>query len=234
MLICAATGNAGKLKELRRILEAQGHEVKSQKELGITLEPEETGTTFRENAAIKALAICRASGLPTVADDSGLSVDALNGEPGVYSARYCGRHGDDEANNDKLLAAMAQVPAERRAAHFTSAVCLMLPSGQQITFMGECPGRIGTERQGTNGFGYDPLFIPDFVGGADGLSRTPNTQGLSYAQLEDWQKDAISHRGAALREMKRQLPAFLAEAGVDVDFTRNEKDDGERLIDSAR
>lgn len=234
MLICAATGNAGKLKELRRILEAQGHEVKSQKELGITLEPEETGTTFQENAAIKAQAICQASGLPTVADDSGLSVDALNGEPGVYSARYCGHHGDDEANNDKLLAAMAQVPAERRAAHFTSAVCLMLPSGQQITFMGECPGHIGTERQGDNGFGYDPLFIPDFVGGADGLSRTPNTEHLTYAQLEDWQKDAISHRGVALREMKRQLPAFLAQAGVDVGFSRNEKDDGERLIDSAR
>lgn len=232
--MCAATGNAGKLKELRRILEAQGHEVKSQKELGITLEPDETGTTFEENAAIKAQAICQVSGLPTIADDSGLSVDALGGEPGVYSARYCGRHGDDEANNDKLLAAMAQVPAQRRAAHFTSAVCLVLPTGQQITFVGECPGRIGTQRRGDNGFGYDPLFIPDFVGGADGLSRIPNTNDLSYAQLEDWQKDAISHRGVALREMKRRLPAFLANAGVDVDFTRNTKDDGERLVNSAR
>ena len=111
MKICAATGNAGKLRELRRILEAQGHEVVSQKELGITIEPEETGTTFAENALIKAETICRASGLPTIADDSGLCVDALGGAPGVYSARYCGRHGDDEANNDKLLDAMQAVPA---------------------------------------------------------------------------------------------------------------------------
>ena len=103
MKICAATGNAGKLRELRRILEAQGHEVVSQKELGITIEPDETGTTFEENALIKAETICKASGLPTIADDSGLCVDALEGAPGVYSARYCGRHGDDEANNDKLL-----------------------------------------------------------------------------------------------------------------------------------
>ena len=103
MKICAATGNAGKLRELRRILEAQGHEVVSQKQLGITIEPEETGTTFAENALIKAETICKACGLPTIADDSGLCVDALGGAPGVYSARYCGRHGDDEANNDKLL-----------------------------------------------------------------------------------------------------------------------------------
>ena len=102
MKICAATGNAGKLRELRRILEAQGHEVVSQKELGITIEPDETGTTFEANALIKAETICKASGLPTIADDSGLCVDALDGAPGVYSARYCGHHGDDEANNDKL------------------------------------------------------------------------------------------------------------------------------------
>ena len=98
MKICAATGNAGKLRELRRILEAQGHEVVSQKQLGITIEPEETGTTFAENALIKAETICKACGLPTIADDSGLCVDALGGAPGVYSARYCGRHGDDEAS----------------------------------------------------------------------------------------------------------------------------------------
>ncbi len=111
MRICAATGNAGKLRELRRILEAQGHEVVSQKELGITIEPDETGTTFEANALIKAETICKASGLPTIADDSGLCVDALDGAPGVYSARYCGHHGDDEANNDKLLENMKDVPA---------------------------------------------------------------------------------------------------------------------------
>ena len=117
MKICAATGNAGKLRELRRILEAQGHEVVSQKELGITIEPDETGTTFEANALIKAETICKASGLPTIADDSGLCVDALDGAPGVYSARYCGHHGDDEANNDKLLAAMQAVPAGQRGAN---------------------------------------------------------------------------------------------------------------------
>ena len=140
MLICAATGNAGKLKELRRILEAQGHQVKSQKELGITCEPEETGTTFAENARIKAQTISALAGLPTVADDSGLEVDALGGAPGVYSARYCGRHGDDEANNDKLLAELADVPEGQRAARFVSAVCLWMPDGRDLVVTGE--GRI--------------------------------------------------------------------------------------------
>ena len=162
MLICAATGNAGKLAELRRILEAQGHEVKSQKELGITIEPEENGTTFAEKALIKAQAICVASGIATVADDSGLCVDALGGAPGVYSARYCGWHGDDEANNDKLLVELAQVPAQRRGARFVSAVCLMMPDGRHLTCMGECLGSIAFERlPGDYGFGYDPLFVPD-------------------------------------------------------------------------
>ena len=129
MLICAASNNAGKLKELRRILERMGHEVKSLRELGIDLDPEETGATFAENARIKAEAFCRASGLPTVADDSGLCVDALDGAPGVYSARYAGRHGDDAANNQKLLRELQHVPAGQRAARFVSAVCFMLPGG---------------------------------------------------------------------------------------------------------
>jgi|GEM_PF-103685 len=162
MKICAATGNAGKLRELRRILEAQGHEVVSQKELGITIEPDETGTTFEANALIKAETICKASGLPTIADDSGLCVDALDGAPGVYSARYCGHHGDDEANNDKLLENMKDVPAGQRGAKFVAAVCFILPTGQHLTCRGECPGRVAFERlAGNYGFGYDPLFIPD-------------------------------------------------------------------------
>ena len=110
MIVCAASNNAGKLKELRRILERMGHEVKSLRELGINLDPEETGTTFAENARIKAEAFCKASGLPTVADDSGLCTDALHGAPGVYSARYAGHHGDDDANNAKLLRELADVP----------------------------------------------------------------------------------------------------------------------------
>lgn len=199
MEICAATGNAGKLKELRRILEAQGHTVKSQKELGITLEPDETGTTFEENALIKAKAICEASGLPTVADDSGLEVDALNGEPGVYTARYCGRHGDDEANNDKLLANLEGLPKEKRSAKFVSAVCLYLPDGRSLTTRGECPGWIGFERRGTNGFGYDPIF------------NVEQYDDRSYAQLTTQEKDVISHRGKALARLEEKLEGFLQD-----------------------
>ena len=212
MKICAATGNAGKLRELRRILEAQGHEVVSQKELGITIEPEETGTTFAENALIKAETICKACGLPTIADDSGLCVDALGGAPGVYSARYCGRHGDDEANNDKLLDVMQAVPAGQRGAKFVSAVCFILPDGRHLTCMGECPGSIAFERLcGDYGFGYDPLFIPADCGVGKHEKR-PNTEGRSYAQLTPDEKDAISHRGNALAVLEQQLPGFLSAA----------------------
>ena len=209
MRICAATGNAGKLKELRRILEAQGHEVVSQKELGITTEPDETGTTFAENARIKAETICKESGLPTIADDSGLCVDALNGAPGVYSARYCGHHGDDEANNDKLLAVMKDIPADQRGAKFVSAVCFVLPTGESLTCMGECPGRVAFARLiGDYGFGYDPLFIPTDCGVGQHEKRL-NTEGRSYAQLTPDEKDAISPRGNALAELERELPEFL-------------------------
>lgn len=209
MEICAATNNAGKLKELRRILEAQGHTVKSLKELNVNIDPEETGTTFAENAKIKAEAFCKATGLPTVADDSGLCVDALQGEPGVYSARYCGRHGDDEANNDKLLANMVQVPAEQRSAKFVSAVCLWLPDGRNLLCMGECPGSIAFERiPGEYGFGYDPLFIPASCGLPDGTT-CPNTEQRSYSQLTPDEKDAISHRGRAMEKLAQQLAAFL-------------------------
>ena len=210
MKICAATGNAGKLRELRRILEAQGHEVVSQKELGITIEPDETGTTFEENALIKAETICKASGLPTIADDSGLCVDALDGAPGVYSARYCGRHGDDEANNDKLLEKMKDIPAGHRGAKFVAAVCFILPEGRHLTCVGECPGRVAFERlAGDYGFGYDPLFIPDECG-VGKTGKRPNTEGRSYAQLTPDEKDAISHRGNALAKMEKELPEFLA------------------------
>ena len=139
MIVCAASNNAGKLKELRRILEQMGHEVKSLRDLCIDLDPEETGTTFAENARIKAEAFCKASGLPTVADDSGLCVDALHGAPGVYSARYAGHHGDDAANNAKLLHEMADVPAGQRAAKFVSAICFMLPDGRTLEVAGSAP-----------------------------------------------------------------------------------------------
>ena len=211
MLICAASNNAGKLKELRRILERMGHEVKSLRELGIDLDPEETGTTFAENARIKAEAFCKASGLPTVADDSGLCVDALNGAPGVYSARYCGHHGDDAANNAKLLREMANVPEEKRTARFVSAVCFLLPDGRELVVEGECPGSVAFTETGSNGFGYDPLVIPDRVGLPDGTTAE-NTARRSYAELADGEKDAISHRGRAMEKLDAQLPAFLGQA----------------------
>ena len=208
MRICAATGNAGKLRELRRILEAQGHEVVSQKELGITIEPEETGTTFAENALIKAETICKASGLPTIADDSGLCVDALDGAPGVYSARYCGHHGDDEANNDKLLENMKDVPAGQRGAKFVAAVCFILPTGQHLTCRGECPGRVAFERlAGDYGFGYDPLFVPD-----DQPARAVEAgEKLTSAQMEPAEKNAISHRGKALRALLPSVATLLKQ-----------------------
>lgn len=209
MLVCAATGNKKKLEELRRILEAQGHTVKSQAELGITLAPEETGNTFIENAVIKAQAICEASNLPTIADDSGLCVQALHGAPGVYSARYAGEHGDDEANNDKLLAELATVPEEDRWAKFVSAVCFMLPSGKYFTSLGECAGMIAQERKlGDYGFGYDPLFIPFSCGLPEG-GTCDNTAKASYAQMTPAQKDAISHRGCAMAQLQKALPRFL-------------------------
>lgn len=210
MVICAASNNAGKLKELRRILERMGHEVKSLRDLGITLDPEETGTTFAENARIKAEAFCKASGLPTVADDSGLCVDALHGAPGVYSARYAGHHGDDAANNAKLLHEMQDVPADKRAARFVSAVCFLLPDGRELLVEGECPGTVAFEETGTNGFGYDPLFVPDRVGLPDGTTAE-NTARRSYAELADAEKDAISHRGRAMEKLGAELPAFLGE-----------------------
>lgn len=208
MIICAATNNAGKLKELRRILTRCGYEVKSLRELGVDLDPEETGTTFAENAKIKAEAFCKATGLPTVADDSGLCVDALNGAPGVFSARYAGEHGNDEANNEKLMAEMQNVPTEKRAAKFVASVCLILPDGRELSVEGECPGAVALAPAGENGFGYDPLFIPDEVGLPDGGKR-PNTERRTYAQLADAEKDAISHRGRAMEKLETELAEFL-------------------------
>ena len=215
MEFIAATNNPGKMAEMRRILERMGHTVRSQREAGVTLEPEENGTTFAENARIKARAICEAAGTATIADDSGLCVDALDGAPGVYSARYCGRHGDDEANNDKLLDAMQAVPAGQRGAKFVSAVCFILPDGRHLTCMGECPGSIAFERLcGDYGFGYDPLFIPDEVGVPGGGGTAENTQGRSYAELSAAEKDAISHRGRAMERMEAELARFLADGSV--------------------
>lgn len=210
MEFVAATNNAHKLCEMQRILARMGHTVVGQREAGVTLEPDETGDTFAENAQIKAREICKACGKPTIADDSGLAVDALNGAPGVYSARYAGRHGDDEANNDKLLQALADVPDAARGARFVSCVCVYLPNGRSLSCEGVCPGTVSRARKGTNGFGYDPLFIPNAVGVPDTVITTPNTCRRTYAELSAAEKDAISHRGAALQLIEQKLPAFLA------------------------
>ena len=174
------------------------------------LDLEETGTTFAENAKIKAEAFCKATGLPTVADDSGLCVDALNGAPGVYSARYAGEHGNDAANNEKLMAEMQNVPVGQRAAKFVSAVCLILPDGRELVVTGECPGSVALTPAGDNGFGYDPLFVPDAVG-LPGGGTVPNTAHRTYAELADAEKDAISHRGRAMEKLEAELAAFLGE-----------------------
>ena len=210
MKLVLASKNQKKLKEMNEILSQLGIEVCSEADAGVDVEVEETGTTFAENAKIKAEAFCKATGLPTVADDSGLCVDALNGAPGVYSARYAGEHGNDAANNEKLMAEMQNVPVGQRAAKFVSAVCLILPDGRELVVTGECPGSVALTPAGDNGFGYDPLFIPDAVG-LPGGGTVPNTAHRTYAELADAEKDAISHRGRAMEKLEAELAAFLGE-----------------------
>ena len=194
MKIIIATHNKHKLQEMSRILSPMGYEVVTDLDLGIELsDVEENGETFLDNARIKAEAGCKESGLPCIADDSGLCVDALGGAPGVYSARYSGVHGDDDGNNRKLLSELSGVPAEKRTAHFACAICVSFPDGSEVTATGKCEGYIGYEKKGTNGFGYDPLFM---VG------------DRSLAQMTAEEKDAISHRGNALKELQKILPAL--------------------------
>ncbi|GAB3285448.1 RdgB/HAM1 family non-canonical purine NTP pyrophosphatase [Parasphingorhabdus pacifica] len=190
-----ATRNAGKLVELRRILDAEG--VRGIEVVGLDEVPEfpeapETGATFEENAVAKAADAAAATGLPAVADDSGLSVDALNGMPGVFSARWSGKHGDDRANLDLLLGQLADVPDSRRGGGFVSAAALVQPSGAEFVVRGEWRGTIIRAPRGENGFGYDPIFVPD------GESRTS-------AELTPEEKDADSHRGRALRLLLPKL-----------------------------
>jgi len=186
----AATGNKKKLAEIQRILNQFGHEVISLNSLNIGIDIEETGETFAENAMLKAKTIYEITGMASVADDSGLCVDALNGAPGVYSARYAGEHGDDSANNAKLLQEMIDVPTEKRTARFVSVIATVFENGIEETFEGICEGTIGTKEKGNNGFGYDPLF---YVG------------EVSFAEMEDAQKDKISHRAKALQKLEEYL-----------------------------
>lgn len=184
--IVAATANAHKLKEIREIL--NDYEILSAREAGFTEEIEETGETFEENALIKARAVCRATGMSALADDSGLCVDALNGAPGVYSARYSG--GGDEKNRALLLKNLQN--ARTRTAHFCCAVALVNPDGSEFLATGKTFGRILLSERGENGFGYDPLFL------SDDLNKT-------FAEASDEEKNAVSHRGRALCKLEQFL-----------------------------
>ena len=191
-----ATHNMKKRDELYRILSPLGIDVKTSDQLGIEItDVEETGETFYENALLKAKSGCTESGMPCVADDSGLAVDYLVGAPGVYSARFAGSHGDDEANNKKLLKLLSDVPVEERTGRYVSVVCCVFPNGDIISARGECEGYIGFEPVGDGGFGYDPLFM---IG------------DKSMAQLTPEEKDAISHRGNALRILSEKLKDYLS------------------------
>jgi len=193
-----ATRNTKKLAELRRILEASSVDVSvtDLSEYPDMPEVAETGATFTENALLKARAVVAHTGRPAVAEDSGLCIDALNGMPGVLSARWAGQHGDDEANLRLVLGQLADVPADRRAAHFACVAALLLPSGRGDITEGTVSGRITDAPRGTNGFGYDPIFVP--VGSE-----------LTTAEMNPEAKDAISHRGRALRALAPVIGAML-------------------------
>ena len=194
MKLVLASGNAGKLAELRDLLVGSGVELIAQSELGIG-DAEETGSTFVENAVLKARHAARASGMAALADDSGLCVDALGGAPGLYSARYAGVHGDNAANNVKLLRELDGVPDAQRAAHFTCVLALLRRADDPdpIIATGRWPGRVLHAPRGEHGFGYDPVFLPDDGG------------GLGSAELEPALKNRISHRGQALAMLKTAL-----------------------------
>lgn len=190
-----ATNNMKKLAEMQRILSPLGINVVTAKMIGIELpEVEENGTTFEDNAEIKASSACEITKMPSIADDSGLCVDYLDGAPGIYSARFSGEHGNDEKNNDLLLEKLEGVPMEKRTAYYVCAICCIFPDGRKIVVRGECHGHIGFERDGHEGFGYDPLFL---------------INGKSFGRYTADEKDKISHRGNALRKLAGELEKII-------------------------
>lgn len=190
MKIVVASGNKAKLREIAQIF--QGYEILSMQEAGFTDDIEENGSTFEENALIKARAVSRALGVNALADDSGICVEALGGAPGVHSARFCGRHGDDAANNALLLEKLKDVPQDRRRAYFESCVALCFADGREITASGRTYGRILEKAEGEGGFGYDPLFYSDEL-------------GMSFGLASAEEKNAVSHRGKALAALAEKL-----------------------------
>ena len=191
-----ASKNKKKLAEMQTILGRMGIEVLSQAQAGIDLEPEETGNTFEENAVIKARAVCEASGLPAIADDSGLMVDALGGAPGVHSARYGGSHDLSDEFRWRLLLQNMEAQ-EQRAAKYVSVIAAVFPDGHVLTARGECHGEIARAPRGDGGFGYDPIFrLPD---------------GRHMAEIDIEEKNRISHRAIALEEMQKKLMELIAQ-----------------------
>ncbi len=190
MKVILASKNPHKLTELSAILSQHGFEIALESEYGLDIDVDETGTTFEENSLLKAEAVMKASGLPVLADDSGLMVDALDGAPGVYSARY-GHKSSDGERTAFLLENMKDVPDEKRTAKFVCVITCLWPDGRKIVARGECPGVITREVHGENGFGYDPVFyLPEL--------------GMTYAELPSEQKNAISHRARALQDFCRK------------------------------
>ena len=187
-----ATGNMGKLREIKDILGDIGEEIISMKEAGIDVDIEENGTTFEENAIIKAKAIMEMTGQMVLADDSGLEVDALNKEPGIYSARYLGTDTPYEVKNQNIIDRLEGVEGDARSARFVCAIAAAFPGGEVIVTRGTIEGVIAKEPAGTNGFGYDPIvYVPEY--------------GMTTGQMEPEAKNKISHRGKALEEMKKIL-----------------------------
>lgn len=194
MKMIAATNNKHKLEEIRDILKPIGIEVSSMADAGLDIEIEENGVTFTENALIKAREVCLITGQAAIADDSGLEVEALNGQPGVWSARYSGETGPDKdaKNNQKLIREMQNVPDDKRSARFCSVIAAVFPDGKEITAEGFIYGKIGYEEKGQYGFGYDPLFI------IDGYGRR-------MAEIDANVKNKISHRANALKAFVKKL-----------------------------
>ena len=196
MDLLIATANEGKAKEFSELLKPLKINVKPIYEFDKNFfMPEETGETFEENAKIKAESVYMATKMATLADDSGLQVDALNGAPGVYSARYAGENASDEEKIEKLLSEMKGVPKEKRTARFVCVICCILPGGEKVFSRGECEGLISNEKLGESGFGYDPIFL------------TSNKK--TFAELSFEEKNKISHRGIALRELYNKLERKL-------------------------
>ena len=189
MKVIFATGNEDKLGEIRQITRDMDLEIVSMREAGCYVDVEETGTTFEENAYLKASAIAKKSGLPTLADDSGLEIDYLGREPGIYSSRYMGEDTPYSVKNANLLQRMEGVPDEQRTARFVCAICYVRPDGSSETVRGTMEGRVAYKIAGVNGFGYDPIFyLPE--------------RGCTSAELPPEEKNKISHRGKALRMMR--------------------------------